>query len=58
MSEGRVIAWYYIEADPVLWLFADPLDMDTWPKATIITIWEGEPVNPLDYLIENRGRAA
>ena len=58
MSKGRVIAWYYIEADPILWLYADPLDMATWPKATLITMWEGEPVCPLDYLSGKGGRTA
>lgn len=58
MNDGKVAAWCYIEADPMLWMCADPLDIATWPKATLITIWEGEPASPLDYLTRKGGRAA
>jgi len=49
MKKGRVIVWYLIEAPRDQWRWADPLDMATWPKSVLITIWEGEPIDPLNY---------
>ncbi len=52
MRRQRLIAYYIIEAAPEEWLLSDPLQPETWPKSTLISIWEGDTApNPLEYLI-------
>ena len=52
MKRIRLIAYYYFPPDPALWCFADPLDDRTWPRGTMIHIWEGDSVpDPMMYLM-------